>query len=381
MQFLGTQMGKTTVKVVVTVPPVPPSTCEDTQDLVVIEINDLGSVQDQLMDQVFITGETSGSHLVPYNTADGDLRRVGIVPPYDAADPYDWGTDFKAEVDHADGHMDMTFYRAGTYIVEVLRVKNEGQPDQSYMQQLFSVWYNAGDLTTEDPKREDGPFQVSARPTADLVLISSSTSDNGSLVNARSQYENEVAIGSVSDVITAIQNYSQAHPGQEFSVLIVDHGNVALQAMGSGQKWPAPTGKYIDNTSASQNDVNAFTAACNANNVSLVIFGACEVARDAGDAWLQATRKQRPLRISRMHCKELLHERWELRCDEKQRLGSEIASIVVRDLVSTGRRCHAVGANSVDDDRCFLFGLRWRWGPAIQLKFCWGNDSDKWSHG
>jgi len=116
------------------------------------------------------------------------------------------------------------------------------------------------------------------------VLISSSANDGtnpstGYLVNARNAYGgNHKSIGSVSDVITEMKNYSLAHSSQPFSVLIIDHGAPADMSMGAGDTSVGGAGKYIDDTATTKTDRDAFMKACKDYKITTCTLAGCCVA-------------------------------------------------------------------------------------------------------
>ena len=66
--------------------------------------------------------------------------------------------------------------------------------------------------------------------------------------------------------------------GAGFSVLILDHGNVASQSVGGGARPGA--GAYIDEKLASAADRDKLADTCRANGVSFIYLGGCLVANE-----------------------------------------------------------------------------------------------------
>ncbi len=271
--FKGTSRGTLTVKVVVSDAG---ETCEDAEDLAVIEIDELSEdVPDQYMNSIFLE-DTNNQHTVPYGSPGNELRSVRIAPTDDPSDPYVWDVDFEAKVNHLTGDVNLIFHKDGVYLIKTIRTANGGETED-----IFPVWYNAGDGTTKDGDCKDGKWDRITKPTADFILVSSSTNDEkGYLVRARNAYDNFQSIGSVADVITKMENYftSAENDSQPFSVLIVDHGTTAQMNMGAGDTVVIGGGKYIDDTNATQADRDKFKEALRDCKITTCTFAACNVA-------------------------------------------------------------------------------------------------------
>lgn len=271
-EFTGTTRGELTVKVVVTDGS---DSCEDTDELVVIEIDDLSEdVPDQIMDQLFLD-DADNTHVIPYNASAGDLRAVRIAPTDDPSDPYEWGTDFNGEVDNFSGDVTLTFVKDGVYIIKTIRAAAGAEAEE-----IFAVWYNTGDGSKKDGDCKDGKHDRQSKPTADLVLISASANDDTNyLVGARNAYGGtHHSIDSVADVIAEMKTYFEAHNSKPFSVLIVDHGTIAYMSMGAGDTSVGGAGKYIDDTATTSVDRDAFMKACKDYKITTCTLAGCCVA-------------------------------------------------------------------------------------------------------
>jgi len=281
--FKGTSKGELTVKVVVTDAG---QTCEDTEDLVVIEINDLTeAVPLQFMDEYDVA--LGGYHTIPYSDpSDGDLQQVLISPIDDPDDPYLWidefdNGDFGAKVDHETGEVVVELRRSGVYLVKTVR-ENAGGETSTF----FELSVDASD-PGEEIQLKKGKAVIVAKPSADLILIGSDA-DDGFLKKARDSIGagNYVKIGSVAAAITAIENYYDTHGQQPFTLYVLEHGKSGYQSMGDATQ--EVEGEYIaHNDPASAADLAAFTTACN-EKVSACHLGGCNVGSPPnGAAFLQ----------------------------------------------------------------------------------------------
>lgn len=267
-EFRGTAKGELVVKAEATVAG---ATCSDTQNLTVIEIDELSEDVDyQFMEMVY---ESTGSFSVDFSGAGGNLRSVLVAPPGDSSDPYEWDTDFYGQVDHITGSVDMTFVRDGEY---VLRIERESGGVASV--QYVEVFVNSGD-SPDEPQRTK-TTTVLPKPSADLVLISDSANDTtGFLVNARASISGEQTMSSVDDAVSKIEAKFVATGNVKFSLLIVDHGRAGYMSMGDGTG--ATPGKYIERCATA--DLKKFTDACK-DRVTQVTFAGCEVGKDTAGA-------------------------------------------------------------------------------------------------
>lgn len=275
-QFAGMVRGKLTVQVTATTYPAG-GVCRDTEELVVIEINDLtGPVTPQFMDQIPVP---SGQYTVPY-AANGELRAVLIAPIIDEYVPFEWETHFGARVNHQTGDVVITLSRSGTYVVKAIR---EGQ-NGSTSELLFKLYYNS--YVFPKGRTKTGRDRRRRRRDVELVLIADVPGEDPHEDVARLYFGTWVDMYSVDDANAKIEAAWIANGRRPISVAIVDHGNVAIQGMGDGEG--NETCKHISNKTADAFHVRDFTNMCR-GKVRAVDFYGCNVAEGPeGDAWIQS---------------------------------------------------------------------------------------------
>ena len=273
--FAGDSFGAVTAKVTVSSPS---GTAEKSVDLVVIEIGDLSEPvpPDPYYEQINLDGDGELSWNVPYQDGAGKLRAVRIVPPA-SPDPFIAGSDFDHTLDSNTGEVNLKFQRDGAYVVKVIRI-DQYDNIQSKIVSVRKNTKNAVIGLCDDGKTEERP-----RPTADLVLIDASLTDaqglpDDALANMRRSFSpNYKPISSVQSAISRIIEYRNNHPGQNFSVLVLGHGNMGFQCFGGSTR--NAEGQYLSPAAACNNDRNDFTTACRQCGVTTIIFGGCCVGK------------------------------------------------------------------------------------------------------
>lgn len=276
-EFSGTQRGRVTAKVEMTYET---AKCEATANLVVIEINDLSeSVPEDDYPEVSVDcmGDVTVSYYVSggASVGGGELRAVLIAPTDNPSDPYEWDTDFYAEVNHETGDVTIHVCRPGPYLVKTIR-DDAGTPSEKIVELL----YDAPPLKDGATKKTGKTTKI-AFPSADLILISSA--GDSANAAARSSITGEVLVDDVDDAIAAINAKWAANGNVPFTLIIIDHGRSAHQSVGDGQAH-LPRG-YINPTAGTA--LTDFMNACNGKVTSCKLLG-CNVADGAaGEAFLQ----------------------------------------------------------------------------------------------
>lgn len=259
--FHGTVEGHVTTQVAMTYQG---ATCHATQELIVVRIDDLTKSVDREMDQIPMS--EGDSYFVPFSGAEGELRSVLVAATEDPANPYRWETDYFGRVNHVTGDVVMTFVTAGPYLLEINRANGS-----TYVE----LWVNSA--TSNEGKEKSCKTKAIPRPSADLLLISSSTNDNGFLANARTMYGvgNYTPIASVKDAIKSIGNMPMVG-----SVALIDHGRSALQDCGAGNSNSVGETLYLSEIGIEDTWTEQFMAACRPKVVILNCYG-CSVAAGA----------------------------------------------------------------------------------------------------
>lgn len=259
--FAGTSQGQATLQVEMTDPPCSPA--YGSANVNVIVIDSLGSISEDYYDEY----TTTGNYTIPFSSSSGNLLEVLISPPSDSSNPFYWGVDFNATVNHATGTVTIQTYTSAPYMVQTVRTGG------SY---TFDLQYNApaGEVGA---KKKTGKTVRIAAPSQSLILTSNATDTNGFLTNVRGWGGGGILIDNVNDVNTQIGDEWTNNGNKTFSLGVIDHGNAAYQNMGGGQVWQ-PAGKYIQRADAgSAADLTAFMAACKGKTTSITLYG-CNVA-------------------------------------------------------------------------------------------------------
>lgn len=240
--------------------------CTATADVVAIEIGDLTeSVTPQVMQEVYLTGE-SATHTIFYDGEGGELRAVRIAPVDDPQYPYQGVQDFYAELDSSLGDVTWTFIRPGFYLIKTIRTLNSVETEQ-----FCAIWFKCAPKSPPGVTVPIGKMKRTWWPTADLVLISHGPDHNGGLVNDKAAYPNHVAINSVHDAATAINQYwaNQGENPQKFSVIIGDHKLPCAVSVGAGGY--STSGKYFDLSDDTKTERDEFIAACDGKVHTLIL--------------------------------------------------------------------------------------------------------------
>jgi hypothetical protein len=259
--FTGSIRGPLIAQVVATTPS---SICSATANLVVIEINDLSeTVPENQYDEITVAGQ----YTIAYSNGNGQLRAVLIAPISNPSDPYQWNTDFYAQVNHMTGDVTVTLIRGGPYLIKSIRDNNGTQSVE-----IVSLLFNAFAHYTTGQKDITGKAVSIPSPSADLILIG----PDGTLDTDRSANPHYIPMTSVQDAIDSI-TLAQKLLGRKVSVAIIEHGGPGLQCMGDGPSPVMADGKYIridDPVSA----IALFKQGANGKVSSIVLYG-CNTAQ------------------------------------------------------------------------------------------------------
>lgn len=237
------------------------------------------SIPEDFYDEIALAGGSFGQHTFSCNDMElGRLQEIRYSPVDDASDPYAFGdgADFFLEVIDGGGVI-FSAWRPGAYLIKEVR---------EFGTRITDYLWNSPPAKEKAESKKTGKKKSIAEPSADLVVISNSGSDNGYLVCARNRITGEVAIGTVANVNTAIMMAFTNNNNMKITIAIIDHGACAKQSMGDGDVTVA--GGYVQrNDAVSAADLTAFIAACN-GRVSACTFYGCNVADGAnGKTFLQ----------------------------------------------------------------------------------------------